>query len=135
MFYETELRFLQKMLDKCHLPSIVIDPEAPTQEYAPTTMPQWMHDRCFGETFYHMVPDLRSATVYRLLDVFLSRYIFLELAFCDQPSILLIGPYLTVSAVWTIADIFNALMALPNLIALILLSGIIAKDTKQYFKK
>lgn len=45
----------------------------------------------------------------------------------------LIGPYLTVSAVWTIADIFNALMALPNLIALVLLSSIIAKDTKEYF--
>ena len=26
-----------------------------------------------------------------------------------------IGPYMTVAAVWTIADIFNGLMALPNL--------------------
>ncbi len=31
-----------------------------------------------------------------------------------------IGPYMTVSAVWTIADIFNGLMALPNMIALFL---------------
>ena len=31
----------------------------------------------------------------------------------------LIGPFLTVSAVWTIADIFNGLMAIPNLIALL----------------
>ncbi len=46
-----------------------------------------------------------------------------------------VGPYLTVSAVWTIADIFNALMAIPNLIALVLLSGIIAKDTKDYFQR
>ncbi|MBR0277994.1 MAG: alanine:cation symporter family protein [Clostridia bacterium] len=43
-----------------------------------------------------------------------------------------IGPYLTVSAVWTIADIFNGLMAIPNLIALIALSGVIAKETKTY---
>lgn len=41
-----------------------------------------------------------------------------------------IGPYLTVSAVWTSADIFNGLMAFPNLIALILLSGIVANETK-----
>lgn len=34
-----------------------------------------------------------------------------------------IGPYMTVSAVWTIADIFNGLMALPNMIALFALSG------------
>lgn len=40
-----------------------------------------------------------------------------------------IGPYLTVSAVWNIADIFNALMAVPNVIALICLSGITAKET------
>ena len=29
-----------------------------------------------------------------------------------------IGPYMTVAAVWTIADIFNGLMAIPNIIAL-----------------
>ena len=46
-----------------------------------------------------------------------------------------IGPYLTVAAVWNIADIFNGLMALPNVIALIALSGIVAKETKEYFKK
>lgn len=46
-----------------------------------------------------------------------------------------IGPYMTVEAVWNIADIFNALMALPNLIALIALSGVVARETKAYFKK
>ena len=45
-----------------------------------------------------------------------------------------IGPYLTVSAVWTIADIFNGLMAIPNVIALLALSGIVAKETKEYFE-
>lgn len=44
-----------------------------------------------------------------------------------------IGPYMTVSEVWTIADIFNGLMALPNIIALFALSGIVTKETKQYF--
>ena len=46
-----------------------------------------------------------------------------------------IGPYMTVSAVWTIADIFNGLMALPNLVALFALSGVVTKDTKDYFKR
>ncbi len=45
-----------------------------------------------------------------------------------------IGPYLTVSVVWNIADIFNGLMALPNLVALVFLSGIVAKETNEYFK-
>ena len=47
----------------------------------------------------------------------------------------LIGPYMTVSEVWTIADIFNGLMALPNIIALIALSGVTAKLTKDYIER
>ena len=46
-----------------------------------------------------------------------------------------IGPYMTVSAVWTIADIFNGLMAFPNLIALFALSGVVVAETKKYFDK
>lgn len=47
----------------------------------------------------------------------------------------LVGPYMTVSAVWNIADIFNGLMAFPNLIALFALSKIVGKETKAYFSK
>ena len=43
-----------------------------------------------------------------------------------------IGPYMTVSAVWTIADIFNGLMAIPNIIALLALSGVVAAETKAF---
>ena len=46
-----------------------------------------------------------------------------------------IGPYMTVKAVWTIADIFNGLMAIPNIIALFTLSGVVAKETKEHFEK
>ena len=46
-----------------------------------------------------------------------------------------IGPYFTVDAVFTIADITNGLMAIPNCIALIVLSGVVAKETKAYFDK
>ena len=46
-----------------------------------------------------------------------------------------IGPYMTVSVVWNIADIFNGLMAIPNLVALIALSGVVAKETREYFDK
>ena len=43
------------------------------------------------------------------------------------------GPFMTISAVWTIADIFNGLMAIPNLIAVALLSPVVFKLTKEYF--
>ena len=46
-----------------------------------------------------------------------------------------ISPYMTVSAVWTIADIFNGLMAIPNMIAIFALSGVVAKETRDFFKR
>ena len=42
---------------------------------------------------------------------------------------------MTIQAVWNIADIFNGLMAIPNLIALIVLSGVVIRETREYFKK
>ena len=46
-----------------------------------------------------------------------------------------IGPYMTVEAVWTIADIFNGLMAIPNMIAIFALSGVVVKETRDFFEK
>ena len=46
-----------------------------------------------------------------------------------------IGPYMTVAAVWTIADIFNGLMALPNIVALLALNGVIVAEVKKYLAK
>lgn len=46
-----------------------------------------------------------------------------------------IGPYLAVEAVWNLADIFNGLMAIPNVIAIIMLSGVISSETKDYLKR
>ena len=45
-----------------------------------------------------------------------------------------IGPYMTVKAVWTIADIFNGLMAIPNMIALFVLSGVVVRETRSFFQ-
>lgn len=44
-----------------------------------------------------------------------------------------VGAYVKLETVWTISDIFNALMAWPNLIGLIFLSPVIIRATKEYF--
>ena len=44
----------------------------------------------------------------------------------------MVGSVINLNTVWTLADIFNALMAIPNLFALLLLSGVIAKETDKY---
>ena len=50
-------------------------------------------------------------------------------------AIVFVGPYLTVSAVWGIADTFNGLMAFPNLVALLLLSPVVWRVTDDYLRR
>jgi AGCS family alanine or glycine:cation symporter len=44
-----------------------------------------------------------------------------------------VGAYIELKTVWTVSDIFNALMAWPNLVGLLLLSPVVIKTTKEYF--
>ena len=45
---------------------------------------------------------------------------------------LFIGSVANLNMVWNIADCFNALMAIPNLLSLLLLSGVLVKETDKY---
>jgi len=73
---------------------------------------------------YYAERCLEYLTGGKMGPVKLYRWIYIAAVF--------VGPYLTVSAVWTIADIFNGLMALPNIIALLALSGVVARETKKW---
>ena len=44
-----------------------------------------------------------------------------------------VGAAVELTTVWTISDIFNALMAWPNLVGLLFLSPVVIKTTKEYF--
>ena len=50
-------------------------------------------------------------------------------------AVVFVGPYLTVSVVWGVADVFNGLMALPNLIALVVLSPVVYRVSKEFFDR
>ncbi len=43
-----------------------------------------------------------------------------------------VAPIITLNVVWDIADVLNALMAIPNLVAVLLLSNVMVKDTRKY---
>ena len=45
------------------------------------------------------------------------------------------GAIRSLEFVWSISDVMNGLMALPNLIGLLLLSGVVAKETRDYFRR
>ena len=46
-----------------------------------------------------------------------------------------IGPFLPLAVVWDFADLMNGLMAFPNLVALFALSGVVAKETFDFWKR
>jgi AGCS family alanine or glycine:cation symporter len=43
-----------------------------------------------------------------------------------------LGVVMPLDVVWNLADSFNALMTIPNLIAVLLLSGLVARETDYY---
>lgn len=47
-------------------------------------------------------------------------------------AVAVIAPIISLNVVWTVADILNALMAIPNLVAVLLLSNVIVRETKKY---
>lgn len=85
--------------------------------FAFTTVLGWSYygERCFEFIF----KSTKFLSFYRLVFVIMVA----------------LGGYLTLDVVWKIADIVNGLMALPNLIALLVLSPIIIKETKSYFER
>ena len=82
--------------------------------FAFTTILGWNYysEKCLE----YLTPNPKAVKIYR--------WVYIACIF--------IGPYMTVEAVWTIADIFNGLMALPNLVALIALNGVVVSETKIY---
>ncbi len=83
--------------------------------FAFTTILGWNY---YGERCLEYLTGSRKA-------ILIYRWLYIAAVF--------LGSYLTLGAVWGIANIFNGLMAFPNLIALFLLAGVVSKETKEYF--
>lgn len=81
--------------------------------FAWSTILGWAY---YGERAVEYFAGRKGVLPYRIL--------YLAVAF--------IAPIVALDTVWLVADILNALMAIPNLIAVLLLSPVIAKETKKY---
>lgn len=93
MFYESELLLLQKMLSKCHLQTAVVNPNSVIDSRLNYNVWRLFERTPSDKTFYDFFPEVQPNTVYRVNDVFLCRYIFLMLPFCEEEKVLVIGPY------------------------------------------
>ena len=83
--------------------------------FAFTTILGWNY---YGERCVEYLMGVKAILPYRI--------IFICLIAC--------GPFLKLEEIWVLADIVNGLMAIPNLIALIALSGVVVAETKAYQK-
>ena len=81
--------------------------------FAFSTILGWSY---YGESAVNYIERRKSNRFYRIL------YIVM----------LFFGSIINLDMIWNIADCMNALMAIPNLVALLLLSGVAAKETKYY---
>ena len=73
------------------------------------------------------LPSQRSSLPFQQSKLAVGIYRFIYVAF------VFIGAIAEINTVWLIADCFNALMALPNLIALIGLAGLVVKINREHF--
>ena len=81
--------------------------------FAFSTIIGWSY---YGESAVNYLEGRRTNRFYRIL--FIVSLFF--------------GSIINLDIIWNIADCMNALMAIPNLVALLLLSGVAAKETKKY---
>ncbi|WP_161978559.1 alanine/glycine:cation symporter family protein [Streptococcus sp. S784/96/1] len=84
--------------------------------FAFTTILGWSY---YGERCFEFLFGTKHIRIYRIIFVLMVA----------------LGGFLSLHIVWTIADIVNGLMAIPNLIALLALSPVIIKESRAYFDK
>ncbi len=73
----------------------------------------------YGERAFEYIFGEKSIKLYRVVFV----------------SFVMVGSMMELKLVWNFSDLANGLMAIPNLIALLLLSKIVTEETNRYFKK
>ena len=81
--------------------------------FAFSTILGWSY---YGESAVNYIEKRKTNRFYRILYI----------------VFLFFGSIINLDIIWNIADCMNALMAIPNLVALLLLSGVAAKETRHY---
>jgi AGCS family alanine or glycine:cation symporter len=87
--------------------------------FAFSTILGWSY---YGERAVEYLARKRKGTAQKSITTYRTLYIVA----------LFIGSVMNLAVVWNLADCMNALMAIPNLLSLLFLSGILVKETRKY---
>ena len=83
--------------------------------FAFSTILGWSY---YGEKAIEFIFDGKFTKLYRVIFI----------------SVVMVGAMMKLEFVWNFSDLMNGMMAIPNLLALIILSKVISSETKEYFK-
>lgn len=83
--------------------------------FAFTTILGWNY---YGERCVEYLFGVKAIMPYRLIFI----------------GLIAVGPFMKLEEIWILSDIVNGLMAIPNLVALLALTGVIVAETKAYQK-
>jgi AGCS family alanine or glycine:cation symporter len=87
-----------------------------TALFAYSTLLGWSY---YGEKAIEYLAGARSIRIYRVVFV----------------AVVIVGAMMKLEFVWNFSDLMNGMMAIPNLIALLMLSKIVKQETDRYFSK
>jgi AGCS family alanine or glycine:cation symporter len=87
-----------------------------TALFAYSTLLGWSY---YGEKAVEYLAGGRAIRIYRVFFV----------------SAVIVGAMMKLDFVWNFSDLMNGMMAIPNLIALLILSKVVKRETDRYFKK
>lgn len=95
MFYEAELRFLRNTFAKSRIQTSIVDPATPLNERQDLMLYAFlMHYPSAASPIGKILPSASNNCIYRIIDPFGCRYLYLHLPELPSDAILLIGPYL-----------------------------------------
>ncbi len=84
--------------------------------FAFTTILSWAY---YGEKSFEFIFGKKYSIIFKVIYV----------------ALVIVGALTSVSLVWDMADFFNGLMAIPNLIGLFFLGGVVTRITRNYFDR
>ncbi len=90
--YKAELTFFEKLLDNFHLPHTILTPEAGEIPEASRGIFRLKGEE--GENLWSIFAGYEGNVIYRVTSEYMYRYLFFRLPDMEQPSVLLIGPYM-----------------------------------------
>lgn len=95
MVYDAELRFLRDTYEKCHLHTVLMNPNLPIGEHEDVKLHPFLDmEKIQHLTIRELILQIQPATIYKATDNLLCCYNFLLLPGREEETMLFIGPYL-----------------------------------------